>query len=153
MKYVFNKGRYAQAFEIVVNGRERKVEFDRRRLFRDTGNVATTGITLVEDDVYDILLENKRFKALIDSGEFELTEETQLEASDKVNEALKAENEKLKKELKEAKKESKKESSDKEIKKQMKEKDDEISSLKAQLEALTAKKEEADTKDADTEGF
>lgn len=149
MKYVFNKGRYAQAFEIVVNGRERKVEFDRRRLFRDTGNVATTGITPVEDDIYDILLENKRFKALIDSGEFELTEESQLEASDKVNEALKAENEKLKKELKEAKKES----SDKEIKKQMKEKDDEISSLKAQLEALTAKKEEADTKDADTEGF
>ena len=149
MKYVFNKGRYAQAFEIVVNGRERKVEFDRRRLFRDTGNVATTGITPVEDDIYDILLENKRFKALIDSGEFELTEESQLEASDKVNEALKAENEKLKKELKEAKKES----SDKEIKKQMKEKDDEISSLKAQLEALTAKKEESDTKDADTEGF
>ena len=149
MKYVFNKGRYAQAFEIVVNGRERKVEFDRRRLFRDTGNVATTGITPVEDDIYDILLENKRFKALIDSGEFELTEESQLEASDKVNEALKAENEKLKKELKEAKKDS----SDKEIKKQMKEKDDEISSLKAQLEALTAKKEEADTKDADTEGF
>lgn len=149
MKYVFNKGRYAQAFEIVVNGRERKVEFDRRRLFRDTGNVAVTGITPVEDDIYDILLENKRFKALIDSGEFELTEESQIEASEKVNESLKAENEKLKKELKEAKKES----SDKEIKKQMKEKDDEISSLKAQLEALTVKKEEADTKDADTEGF
>ena len=149
MKYVFNKGRYAQAFEIVVNGRERKVEFDRRRLFRDTGNVAVTGITPVEDDIYDILLENKRFKALIDSGEFELTEESQIEASEKVNEALKAENEKLKKELKEAKKES----SAKEVKKQMKEKDDEISSLKAQLEALTAKKEEADTKDADTEGF
>ena len=149
MKYVFNKGRYAQAFETVVNGRERKVEFDRRRLFRDTGNVAVTGITPVEDDIYDILLENKRFKALIDSKEFELTEESQIEASDKVNEALKAENEKLKKELEEAKKEP----SAKEVKKQMKEKDDEISSLKAQLEALTAKKEEADTKDADTEGF
>ena len=145
MKYVFNKGRYAQAFEIVVNGRERKVEFDRRRLFRDTGNVAVTGITPVEDDIYDILLENKRFKALIDSGEFELTEESQLETSEKVNEALKAENEKLKKELEKAKKET----SDKEVKKQMKAKDDEISSLKAQLEALTADKKE----DADTEGF
>ena len=126
MKYVFNKGRYAQAFEIVVNGRERKVEFDRRRLFRDTGNVAVTGITPVEDDIYDILLENKRFKALIDSGEFELTEESQIEASEKVNESLKAENEKLKKELKEAKKES----SDKEIKKQMKEKSYRIILLK-----------------------
>lgn len=144
MKYVFNKGRYGLAFEIVVKGRERKVEFDRRRLYLDTGNVATTGITPVEDDIYDILLENKRFKALIDSGELELTEESELAVKDKEAEALKAENEKLRKELKEVKKET----SDKEVKKQMKEKDDEIKSLKAKLEALTEKKE-----DADTEGF
>lgn len=148
MKYVFNKGRYAQAFEITVNGRERKVEFDRRRHYLDTGNVATSGITPTEDDVYDILLKNKRFKALIDSKEFELMEETQLEASDKENEALKAENEKLKKELKELK-EAKKETSDKEVKKPMKEKDDEVEPLKAKLEALTTDKKE----EADTEGF
>lgn len=150
MKYVFNKGRYALAFEVTINGKERRLEFDRKRLYLDTGNVATSGITPVEDDVYDILLGNKRFKALIDSGELELTEESELATKDKEAEALKAENEQLKKELKEAKKAS----SDKESKKELAAKDKEISALKAQLEALTKDKETPAASEAsETDGF
>lgn len=150
MKYVFNKGRYALAFEVTINGKERRLEFDRKRLYLDTGNVATSGITPVEDDVYDILLGNKRFKALIDSGELELTEESELATKDKEAEALKAENEQLKKELKEAKKAS----SDKESKEELAAKDKEISALKAQLEALTKDKETPAASEAsETDGF
>ena len=147
MKYVFNKGRYALSFEIKVKGQEKKVAFDRKRIYLDTGNVATSGITEVEDDIYEILLENKRFKKLIESGEFELTEASKVEATEKVNEELEKENEELKKKLKKAEKGEDK----KEAEKAMKAKDDEINSLKAQLEALT-KKGSADT-DSGTEGF
>lgn len=133
MKYVFNKGRYAVAFEIKLNGKERKVVFDRRRVFLDTGNVATTGVTEVDDKVYDILLENKRFKQLIESGEFELTEASALETQEKANEALAAENAKLKEALEKAKEKA----TSKEIKAELKAKDDEIASLKAQLESLS----------------
>lgn len=147
MKYVFNKGRYALSFAIKVKGQEKKVAFDRKRIYLDTGNVATSGITEVEDDIYEILLENKRFKKLIESGEFELTEASKVEVTEKANEELKKENEELKKKLKKAEKGEDK----KETEKAMKAKDDEINSLKAQLEALT-KKGSADT-DSDTEGF
>lgn len=147
MKYVFNKGRYALSFTIKVNGQEKKVAFDRKRIYLDTGNVATSGITEVEDNIYEILLENKRFKKLIESGEFELTEASKVEATEKVNEELKKENEELKKKLEKAEKGKDK----KETEKAMKAKDDEINSLKAQLEALT-KKGSVDT-DSDTEGF
>ena len=150
MKYVFNKGRYALAFEVTINGKERRLEFDRKRLYLDTGNVATSGITPVEDDVYDILLGNKRFKALIDSGELELTEESELATKDKEAEALEAENEQLKKELKEAKEAS----SDKDSKKEIAAKDNEISALKVQLEALTKDKETPAASEAsETDGF
>ena len=144
MKYVFNKGRYALSFAIKGKGQEKEVAFDRKRIYLDTGNVATSGITEVEDDIYEILLENKRFKKLIESGEFELTEASKVEATEKVNEELEKENEELKKKLKKAE-------DKKEAEKAMKAKDDEINSLKAQLEALT-KKGSADT-DSDTEGF
>lgn len=150
MRYVFNKGRYALAFEITVEGKERRIEFDRKRLYFDTGNTASTGITPVEDEIYALLLKNKRFKALIDDGELELTEESEIDASNKKAEALKTENEKLKKEIKEAKKAS----SNKETKKVLEAKDNEISALKAQLESLN-KAKEADKAPAtsETDGF
>lgn len=145
MKYVFNKGRYTQSFSIQVKGRERLVSFDRRRVYRDTGNVATTGVTEVEDDIYELLLENKRFKALIDSEEFVLTEKVTSESTSEVNAELKAENESLKKALKEAEAKN----SNKEVKAEMKVKDEEIKSLRAQLEALTKDKKV----DSETKGF
>lgn len=136
MKYVINKGRYAIAFEVEVNGKKRKVEFDKRRYYRDTGNLATNGITPVDDDVYAILLENKQFEERIESKELELTDEPQLDSGEE-NVALKKENAKLKAELEKAKKtEEKADDKQKEI---VEAKDKEIASLKAQLEKLSKK--------------
>jgi predicted RNase H-like nuclease (RuvC/YqgF family) len=143
MKYVFNKGRYAVAFDIQYKGLPRSFTFDRRRVYLDTGNIATTGITEVEDEVYELLLKNARFKELIDLKEFELVDSPKL--NDSADDALKAENEKLKKELAEAKKKDNSKTS-----KEIKAKDDEIASLKAQLNALTKKDKQIDK---ETEGF
>ena len=144
MKYVFNKGRYAVAFDVQYKGLPRSFTFDRRRVYLDTGNIATTGITEVEDEVYELLLKNARFKELIDSKEFELVDSPKIK--DSADDALKAENEKLKQELAEAKKKDNSKTSKEEIKA----KEAEIASLKAQLNALTKKDKKADK---ETEGF
>ena len=105
MKYVSNTGRYGVAFEVTFNGRPMKVEFDRKRLFLDTGNIATSGITSVEDELYDVLLTNKRFKKMIDEGELKLVEEKDLKGTSEELDVLKAENEALKAQLEKAGKE------------------------------------------------
>ena len=145
MKYVQNNGRYALAFKATKGGKEVKVEFDRKRFYLDTGNIATTGITAVEDGVYEQLIKNKQFKKLLDSGEFALTVETKIETTENKVKALEEANKKLQKELKEAKKQSASEA----VTKQLEDKDKEIDSLKAQLEALTKTEEKKD----ETEGF
>lgn len=149
MKYVSNTGRYGVAFEVTFNGRPMKVEFDRKRLFLDTGNIATSGITSVEDELYDVLLTNKRFKKMIAEGELKLVDEKDLKGTSEELDVLKAENEALKAQLEKAGKEGNTAKADKETKKELKAKDDEIKSLKAQLEALT-KDKKAET---DTDGF
>lgn len=144
MKHVFNGGRYGVAFEVVVRGKERKVEFDRKRLFLDTGNIATSGITSIDDDVYEALKkDNKRFQKMIKSGELKLVDEKALKGTSEEASALAEENKQLKKQLAEASKQS----TPKEVKKQLDDKDNEIKNLKAQLEALTK------GKDSETEGF
>lgn len=151
MKHVFNGGRYGVAFEVVVGGKERKVEFDRKRLFLDTGNIATSGITSIEDDVYEALKkDNKRFQKMIKSGELKLVDEETLKGTSEEASALAEENKQLKKQLAEANKKS----TPKEVKKQLDDKDNEIKNLKAQLEALTKGKDsETEGKDSETEGF
>ena len=157
MKYVSNTGRYGVAFEVIFNGRPMTVEFDRKRVFLDTGNIATSGITKVEDELYDVLITNKRFKKMIDKGELKLVEEKDLKGTSEELDVIKAENEALKAQLEKAGKEGNTAKADKETKKELKAKDDEIKSLKAQLEALTKdKKAEADKDEkaeADTDGF
>ena len=144
MKHVFNGGRYGVAFEVVVGGKERKVEFDRKRLFLDTGNIATSGITSIDDDVYEALKkDNKRFQKMIKSGELKLVDEKALKGTSEEVSALAEENKQLKKQLAVASKQS----TPKEVKKQLDDKDNEIKNLKAQLEALTK------GKDSETEGF
>ncbi len=144
MKHVFNGGRYGVAFEVVVGGKERKVEFDRRRLFLDTGNIATSGITSIDDDVYEALKKNnKRFQKMIKDGELKLVDEKTLKGTSEEVSALAEENKQLKKQLAEANKQS----TPKEVKKQLDDKDNEIKNLKAQLEALTK------DKDSEAEGF
>lgn len=137
MKYVANNGRYGVAFEVTFNNRPMKIEFDRKRVFLDTGNIATSGITTVEDELYNVLLTNKRFKKMIDEGELKLVDEKALKGTSEELDVLKAENEALKVQLKEAEKKNSKPKEDKETNKELKAKDVEIKSLKAQLEALT----------------
>lgn len=136
MKYVANNGRYGVAFEVTFNNRPMKIEFDRKRVFLDTGNIATSGITTVEDELYNVLLTNKRFKKMIDEGELKLVDEKALKGTSEELDVLKAENEALKSQLKEVEKKNNKSKEDKELKA----KDAEIKSLKAQLEALTKDK-------------
>lgn len=158
MKYVANNGRYGVAFEVTFNNRPMKIEFDRKRVFLDTGNIATSGITTVEDELYNVLLTNKRFKKMVDEGELKLVDEKALKGTSEELDVLKAENEALKAQLEKAGKEGNTVKADKETKKELKAKDDEIKSLKAQIEDLTKDKvklEEAPTeapKD-ETEGF
>lgn len=140
MKYVANNGRYGVAFEVTFNNRPMKIEFDRKRVFLDTGNIATSGITTVEDKLYEVLLTNKRFKKMIDEGELKLVDEKALKGTSEELDVLKAENESLKSQLKEAEKKNNKPKEDKETNKELKAKDAEIKSLKAQLEALTKDK-------------
>lgn len=144
MKYVSNTGRYGVAFEVTFNGRPMKVEFDRKRLFLDTGNIATSGITSVEDELYDVLLTNKRFKKMIDAEELKLVDEKALKGTSEELDVLKAENEALKAQLEKAGKSSTAKD-DKKVKEALKAKDDEIKNLKAQLEALN--------KTSEPEGF
>lgn len=140
MKYVANNGRYGVAFEVTFNNRPMKIEFDRKRVFLDTGNIATSGITTVEDKLYEVLLTNKRFKKMIDEEELKLVDEKALKGTSEELDVLKSENEALKAQLKEAEKKNNKPKEDKETNKELKAKDAEIKSLKAQLEALTKDK-------------
>ena len=151
MKYIQNPGRYAIAFPIVKNGKEIKIELDRKRIFMDTGNIATSGITAVEDADLEELKKIKRFNNMLEAGELALTEKSAIETAETKVADLKKENAELREQLREQLKANPKA-------KELKEKDDEIKSLKAQIEDLTKDKvklEEAPTeapKD-ETEGF
>ena len=156
MKYVLNEGRYALAFIVKEGAIERKVAFDKKRIYLDTGNIATSGITEVDDKTYKALLENKRFKKLIETQELSLVDPKKLLNSDSVNEVLKKENEELKAKLEQVQKQT----GNAEIEKELKSKDDEIKDLKAQLEALSGTKQNTETKNETknetkdvTEGF
>ena len=151
MKYIQNNGRYALAFEIVKDNRNVKINFDRKRVYLDTGNIATTGITAVDDEDYAKLCELKRFNKLLETKEFELTDVTKIETAETKVKELEEANKKLEEELEKAKKKS----TPADVKKQLDAKDKEISNLKAQLESLTKAdngKAEEDKKD-ETEGF
>ena len=146
-----NTGRYALAFTIHKHGKDVVVEFDRRRRYLDTGNVATSGITEVSDEDFELLKKNKQFVKALETETFsevtaeELASTTAdsevLAAKDAEIAALKAELDKkapIKKELKE-KDEA------------LAAKDEEINTLKAQLEALSKGKDEATA--SETDGF
>ena len=147
MKYIQNNGRYAIAFPIVKNGKEIKIELDRKRIFMDTGNIATSGITAVEDVDLEELKKIKRFNNMLEAGELALTEKSVIETAETKVADLEKENAELREQLKANPKA-----------KELKEKDDEIANLKAKLEALTkgeAKQEEApiEVSKDETEGF
>ena len=146
-----NTGRYALAFTIHKNGKDVVIEFDRRRLYLDTGNVATSGITEVSDEDFELLKKNKQFVKAMETETFsEVTaEELAYTAAD--SEALAAKDAEiaaLKAEL------DKKAPTKKELKEKdeaLAAKDEEINTLKAQLEALSKDKDEAAA--SETDGF
>lgn len=154
MKYILNEGRYAQAFIIEKkNGeltREVKIELDRRRRYTDTGNIATTGITAIEDEDFELLKQNKAFAQMFEkegSG-LSLVDESMVTGTvDKRASELAEENRKLKEQLAEAKKQSEG-NADAEAVQKIK---DENAKLKAQLESLTKDKKGKAVKTADEE--
>ena len=161
MKYILNTGRYARGFTIEKpNGklkREVKITLERRRLYSDTGNVAFSGITAISDEDFELLQKNEAFAQMFKDGKhgLSLVDESMVTGeTDKRASELEEENKKLREELAQAKKESEENEDAKAVKKIK----DENAKLKAQLEALTAKKsaekadEKADEK-AEDEGF
>ena len=147
MKYILNEGRNAISFEITKGGLKKTIVLDRRRLYNDTGNVATTGVTAIEDDDYKLLEELPIFKKRFADKSCALSlidEEQALGKPDPQASKLAEENKKLKEELKKAKDEAKKAGGDTEAVKKL---EDENASLKAQLEALTKGKNKAPAED------
>ena len=160
MKYILKKVRYALSFEIVKGSLKKTIVLDRRRLYNDTGNVATTGVTAIEDDDYKLLEELPIFKKRFadkSCGLSLIDEEQAMGKPDPQASKLAEENKKLKEELKKAKDEAKKAGDAEAVKKL----EDENASLKAQLEALTKdnkapadeKSEASDEKVDEDEGF
>lgn len=159
MKYIKNTGRYAIAFVITKNNREFRLELDKRRIFTDTGNIATTGITPVEDGDLEELKKIKRFNTMVEKEELTILDESEVKTPEENKiKALEEKNRELEQKLKEA------ENADvKKVEEEKKALADENESLKAQLEALTKGKkgkgkdtdEEAkdEKADVDTEGF
>ena len=135
MKYILNEGRNAISFEITKGGLKKTIVLDRRRLYSDTGNLATTGITAIADEDYEILKELPIFKKRLEDKRFALSEVDEEKAMGKPDpqaSKLAEENKKLKDEKKALEKVVK-ESKDV---KAMKDLADENATLKAQLEAL-----------------
>lgn len=146
-----NTGRYALAFTINKNGKDVVVEFDRRRLYLDTGNVATSGITEVSDEDFELLKKNKQFVKALETETFSEVTAEELASTAADSEALVAKDAEiaaLKAEL------AKKAPTKKELKEKdeaLAAKDEEINTLKAQLEALSKGKDEAAA--SETDGF
>ena len=155
MKYIKSNLDYAVSFSVMDGAKERKFEFDCRRIYSDTGNVATTGVTAMEDADFDYLYKNcKQFKAFFDRGDLSKTSKEGANAvANKVDE-LTRENEKLKEQLAQKQKEASGEKTA-ELEAKNKKQANEISSLKKQLEALKKAKadDKADDKADETEGF
>lgn len=143
MKYISNTGRYDRAYEITKGGQKLLLTLYRRRLYMDTGNVAVTGITPVEDKDYKELEKNRAFIRDMkdETMGLKLVEESvAIGEPDKRASELEEENKKLKEELKKAKEAGKENPDAKEVDKIK----DENAKLKAQLEALTKGKETQD---------
>ena len=161
MKYILNTGRYARGFTIVKpNGklnREVKITLDRRRLYTDTGNVATTGITAISDEDFELLQKNEAFAQMFkdESNGLSLVDESMVTGeTDKRASELEEENRKLREELAEAKAKAKKKSDKNEDAEAIQLIKDENAKLKAQLEGLSGKKDKEDKKEVkEDEGF
>lgn len=128
MKYFKNTKDYALSFRKgdVVNGE--LVDFDCLRVYRDTGNIATTGITAISEEDLAELEKNHMFKRALKDGELIEVAESEVKTGDDKLKEKEAEIKELKQQLKEADKGGAVE--------KLKKAEEENASLKAQLEAL-----------------
>lgn len=150
MLYIKNNVKYPLAFKITKNGKEEKIVFDCLRIFQDTGNIATTGVTPISEEDFDELYKVKVFKDHIDKGLLVKTKKEGATSVANKMDSLEKENEVLRKQLEEKTKEASTASSE-----ELEKIKDENKSLKARLEAL--KKGAEDKKEEDkvdeSEGF
>ena len=162
MKYILNTSRYAIAFTIVKNDREVKIPLDVKRLYRDTGNIATSGITPVEDEDFEELKKQSRFNQMIEKGELTLLEEDEVKSPEESKiKTLEKENEDLRQQLEKSEKADVKEikKENKELERANKELEKANADLKAQLEALSKSsvsekaQDKEDKETVDTSGF
>ena len=144
MKYIKNKLDFSIKFAV---GNKTFV-FDCFRVYSDTGNVATTGVTPVEESVFNDLYANcKQFKAFLDSGKLALTTKDAANEVAGTIDSLQKENEKLKAALEEKKKEAALAESEK-----TKKLEKENATLKEQLEALGKKSSKSKKTTQETDG-
>ena len=133
MLYIKNNRDYACTLKVGSGSAERTFTFDCKRIYQDTGNIATTGVTPIDEADFEMLYRDcKQFKALVDRGDFSKTKKSGVTEAANQMDALAKENELLKKQLEEKTKEASLASS-----KELEEAKVENAKLKAQLEALT----------------
>lgn len=138
MKYVKNNLSFSVKFSVGNGSKQRVFVFDTHRVYSDTGNVASTGVTAIEDSEYDFLCkECVQFKKLVEHGSLVLTAKPAVSAAEDKAKSLEGENKKLKQQLAEAQAQVT-EAADKKQKKLA----DENKSLKEQLEALKKESEQ-----------
>ena len=142
MKYFKNTKSYALSFRKGEGVNGELVDFDCLRVYTDTGNIATTGITQISEEDYAELQKNKMFLRAIEDKELVEVDEKEVKSdADKV----KAKDD----EIKALKAQLKKAEGGKAVE-ELEQAKQENESLKAQLEALKNKK--ADVKaDAEAE--
>lgn len=145
MLYIKNNLKYAVAFKLNKDGKEKRFEFDCLRIFQDTGNIATTGVTPIAEEDFDALYKNSKvFKDHIDKGYIEKTKEQGATTVANKMDSLEKENAVLRKQLEAKTKEASTATSE-----ELEETKKENESLKKQLEALKKDKEKVD----ESEGF
>lgn len=138
MLYIKNKMQYAIQLKVENQGTIQEFVFDCKRIYRDTGNIATTGVTPISENDFKMLYSSvPAFKKLFDSGKLVKTKESgATQVANKID-ALEKENEVLKKELEKQREDNAKAISEDVIKLQ-----EENASMKAELEALKKAKKE-----------
>ena len=100
MKYIRNNLDYAVVFSLREGAKEKRFEFDCLRIYSDTGNVASSGVTAVDDMDFDKLYSScRQFKSFVDKGVLSRTTREGANSVAGKIEVLEKENLKLKEEL------------------------------------------------------
>lgn len=144
MKYVKNNMGFSLKFTLGTGTAEHSYSFDCERIYSDTGNVASDGITALDDSTYKKLCDEcVQFKKMVERGSLSLVSKPAGSAAQEKAKELESENAKLKKQLAEATSALTESTGGKASAKEKK-LADENKTLKEQLEAL--KKESAELK-------